>query len=103
MLMDIAWVISAVTRAQGREVDRLRLHDAVTQCEPALIALDAAATPVEGAETAPTVPVALWQDALRQVATAAGIDAIEVQEQPDPARMPAVTFIPGAGWGSCGA
>ena len=99
MLMDIAWVISAATRAQGREVDRLRLHDAVTQCEPALIALDAAATPIEGAETAPTVPVALWQDALRQVATAAGIDAIEVQEQPDPARMPAVTFIPGAGWG----
>lgn len=103
MLMQTAWAISAATRVQGREVDRLRLHDAVNSHEALLKQLAAAAMPQKdetgGGLEVPTVPDIVWQGALREVATAAGIDAIEIQERPDQARLPAVTFIPGAGWG----
>ena len=103
MLIQTAWGISAATRVQGREIDRLRLHEAVTRHEGLLKQLAEAAAPVKdeasGELKVSTVPETVWQDVLRQVAMAAGVDAVEVQETPDPARMPALTFVPGAGWG----
>lgn len=101
--MQIAWAISAATRVQGHEVDRLRLHEAVSSKVRLLQQLAEVELPTKDSATsemkATAVPDVVWQDVLRQVATAAGVDAIEVQEKPDPARMPALTFLPGAGWG----
>lgn len=95
--MSIAWAISTATRLQGREIDRLQLHDAVGSNKPALDVL-AAYPVVDGVENDPQL-VALWQNALRSICVAAGIDAIEIQERPDPARLPAVVYVPGTGWG----
>lgn len=95
--MSIAWAISAATRLQGREIDRLRLHDAVGECKRDLDEL--AAYPVsEGVESDPQFH-GLWQGALRRISLAAGADAVEIQERPDPARLPAVVYVPGGGWG----
>lgn len=97
-LMDIAWAISTATRVQGREIDRLRLHDAINQHEEALTLLVKGGLE-DGEVPSEILPPLLWQDVLRNIANAAGIDAIEVQDRPDAARMPAVTFIQGVGWG----
>lgn len=84
----LAWAVSTIARVQGKTVDRLRLHQAVTDHQAALTAL---------AQTEGDV-ASLWQSAARSVVTGAGVDAIEVQAQPDAARLPALTWIPGAGW-----
>lgn len=99
MQMEIAWLVSAASRAQGHEVDRLRLHDAITENKALLNTLALAAHPKDDAITLPDALTSLWQEALNQVATMAGVDAVEMSERPDPARMPSVTFMVGIGWG----
>jgi len=84
----LAWAVSTIARVQGKTVDRLRLHQAISDHQAALAAL--VQTKVGVAH--------LWQNAARSILTSAGVDAIEVQAQPDAARLPALTWIPGAGW-----
>lgn len=98
--MGLAWAIGMATRQGGKDVDRLRLHDAVSQSQSAFAALataDLADPPVEGAPA--HVPPALWRSTIEQVARGAGIDQVEFHERPDPARLPALTWVPGRGWG----
>lgn len=97
LMMSIAWAISTATRMQGREVDRLRLHDAVSIHQSAIESL--AGLEQTDPRSADPIWQTKWQDILRQVATAAGVDAIEVQDSPDAARLPALTYLAGAGWG----
>lgn len=98
--MGVAWAISLATRLGGKEVDRLRLHNAVDEGRSALAAVaeaDSAPPPVEDAPA--LVPQALWQSTLISVAKAAGIEVVECHDRPDPARLPAVTWVAGRGWG----
>jgi len=95
--MSIAWAISTAARLQGREIDRLQLHNAVGSNK--IILDELAAYPiVDGVENDPQL-IALWQNALRSICVAAGVDAIEIQERPDQARLPALVYLPGTGWG----
>lgn len=95
--MSIAWAITTATRLQGHEIDRLRLHDAVIANKSAIDEL-AAYSVIDGVENDLQL-MALWQKVLLTICGAAGIDGIEIHERPDPARLPALTYIPGAGWG----
>lgn len=99
--MSTAWAISAATRMQGRVIDRLRLHEAVDTHQADLAALAAYQLPAGAAPETLSDPrlLTLWQEVLRKVATHAGVDAFELQDKPDPARLPALTYVPGAGWG----
>lgn len=100
LTMSTAWAISSVTRLQGREIDRLRLHDAVSTHRDILEQLERLNEVSSGEQDkAAPVETAVWQETLRTVAVAAGVDAIELQDKPDPARLPALTYLPGLGWG----
>ena len=64
----LAWAVSTIARVQGKTVDRLRLHQAVTDHQAALATLTQAAGEVSQ----------LWQSTVRAIVASAGIDAIEV-------------------------
>lgn len=97
LMMSTSWAISTATRLLGSEIDRLRLHDAVSSHKSTLDRLASYMKPAESTDDFELV--CIWQDAMRQIALAAGLEGVEVQENPDPARFPALTYVPGAGWG----
>lgn len=100
--MSIAWAISLASRMQGREVDRLRLHDAVNQHKALLDELIVTASTVvdvNGQEIQSALSTQDWQEVVRAIAITAGIEAVELQAEPDVARLPAITFIAGKSWG----
>ncbi len=92
----LAWAISSMARIQSKTVDRLRLHESVSDHQSELAAL--ALVKPDGPEVAGSNFAQLWQDVVRSVVKAAGLESIEVQEEPDAARLPALTWLPGAGW-----
>lgn len=81
-VMDLASAINTFTRIQGKAIDRLRLHHATNKFQ-----VELAATTAHN-----------WQDRLQKVAIEAGCDAIEWQDNPDPARLPAISWLPDLGW-----
>lgn len=100
LMMSITWAISACTRLQGAEIDRLRLHEAVGSQRNSLVAFVGA-----GGGDGRTIDlldqdwVDRWQALLEKVAKSAGVELVEFHERPDPARLPAVTYMPELGWG----
>lgn len=94
--MSAAWAITQAFRIAGSGVDRLRLHDAVTQAQPLFLQL--AQAEASGTPENPGVRITDWQACLKQVALDAGAEAVEFQEKPDEARLPALTWVHGAGW-----
>lgn len=95
--MSATWAISATTRAQGKEVDRLRLHDAVTRNLSRFAEL--VTEEMSGTRESPGVKLPTWEATIEAIALDAGIDGVERQARPDPARLPCLTWIHGAGWG----
>ncbi len=87
--MQIAWAISAAARLQGSDVDRLRLHDALVMHSLLLEPLLASSE----------VSSSAWQGALSKIVLSAGLGGIEPYDAPDPARLPAITYLPNLGWG----
>lgn len=81
--MGIVAAINAVARLQGHFIDRLSLHHAISGHSQQLIGVDESN----------------WVDCLHSILSMAGIKANEVEECPDPARLPAITWIPELGWG----
>lgn len=98
--MSVAWAISLCTRLQGKEIDRLRLHDAINQkqIELSLLASLELSQPEVDDEKVP-LPQNVWQEALKAVALTAGLEAVEFLDEPDPARLPVLTWVEGIGWG----
>lgn len=80
--MALASAISTSSRLQGRVVDRLQLHHAISKHQAILSQTDALN----------------WHDHLKTVALDAGAEAIDWQDQPDPARLPAISWLPEEGW-----
>jgi ATP-binding cassette subfamily C protein LapB len=97
LMMSTSWAISAVTRLLGCEIDRLRLHDAVSSHESSLNALASYRKTKDASDDLELLGI--WQNVMRQLVVAAGLEGIEVQEAPDPARLPALTYVHGTGWG----
>lgn len=80
--MALASAINTSSRLQGRVVDRLQLHHAIGKHQALLGQTDASN----------------WRDHLKAVGLDAGAEAIDWQDQPDPARLPAITWLPDQGW-----
>lgn len=78
----MAAAIHAFARLQGHSLDRLRLHHAMS------LERDAA---FEVSEKS-------WQLHLQKVALQIGATSVEWSEQPDPARMPAISCVDEWGW-----
>ena len=93
----LAWAVSMMARIQGKTVDRLRLHEAVSNRQQELAALSE--LPVDDLQVGDPKFTQLWQKIVGSVVKIAGIDQIELQESPDAARLPALTWIPESGWG----
>jgi ATP-binding cassette subfamily C protein LapB len=81
-MMALSLAINTVSRLQGKVIDRLRMHHALAKYEESL-----SKTSSEN-----------WQELFRDVADAAGVDSVEFMEKPDPARLPAVSWLPDLGW-----
>jgi ATP-binding cassette subfamily C protein LapB len=81
-LMGLAYAINCCSRLQGIVVDRLRLHHAISKHEAELA----------------VVQEQSWQDLLRKIAAEAGIEGIDWYQKPDPARLPAIAWLPELGW-----
>ena len=81
-LMGLAYAINSCSRLQGIVVDRLRLHHAISKYETELA----------------DVQLKNWQDLLRKTALEAGIEGIDWYQKPDPARLPAIAWLPELGW-----
>lgn len=86
--MSLAWAITTASRLQGKEVERLRLHDAVSSHADRIAALAAAQSQASGE----------WEHLLEDVAVAGGAASVEWYDTPDPARLPALTWLAGQGW-----
>ena len=80
--MALASAINTSSRLQGRVVDRLQLHHAIGKHQALLGQTDAQN----------------WRDHLKTVGLDAGAEAIDWQDQPDPARLPAITWLSEQGW-----
>jgi len=80
--MALANSINTCSRLQGSPIDRLRLHHAIGKYQSLLGRTD---------DTN-------WQDHLKEICLEAGVDAIEWTEQPDPARLPVIAWLPEMGW-----
>jgi len=81
-LMGLAYAINSCSRLQGIVVDRLRLHHAISKYENVLV----------------DVQEQNWRDLLRNTALEAGIEGIDWYQKPDPARLPAIAWLPELGW-----
>jgi len=80
--MALAAALQATVRQQGGNLDRLRLHDAISRHHEQLSTTD---------ETN-------WPRLLKDVALAAGIEDVVFQPAPDAARLPALAWLPELGW-----
>ena len=88
--MSLAWALNSLTREQGKELDRLRLHEAIGDYQ---VALDSLA--IDGHVPAQSE----WQGLVQSIAEKAGVDTVELLDQADPARLPLLTWVPSSGWG----
>lgn len=81
----LAWAIAEIAKLQGSEVNRLRLKAAVADHSELIESID-------GSSDHP------WQDVIKTVGLSAGIGEIQFAQEPDPARLPALSWIPKLGW-----
>lgn len=81
--MTLSSAINSCSRLQGKVVDRLRLHHAISKHENLLSETD----------------TSNWQNHLKLVVLEAGAEDLDFQENADPARLPAITWISEMGWG----
>jgi ATP-binding cassette subfamily C protein LapB len=92
--MQLAWVINSCIRLQGQDLDRLILHSAITKNQSKIEELAASSKKNDGSILLPQN----WQSLLKEVGLEAGINNIEEYLQPDPARMPAISWMEQYGW-----
>ena len=92
--MQLAWVINSCVRLQGQELDRLMLHSAITKNQQRIDELAASSKKNDGA----ILLSQNWQSLLKEVGLEAGISNVEEYLQPDPARMPAISWMEQYGW-----
>lgn len=80
--MALASAINTASRLQGRMIDRLQLHHAISKHQAFLGQTDELN----------------WHEHLKAVGLDAGAEAIDWQVQPDPARLPAIAWLSELGW-----
>lgn len=95
--MSATWAITSSTRLQGKEVDRLRLHETVTRQLSRFAEL--VTEELSGTREAPGVKRSTWEATIEAIALEAGIESLDFQERPDPARLPCITWVHGGGFG----
>jgi len=91
----LATAILQIARMQSKSIDRLRLHQAITESKTDFAPL--ASLPVEDEMTISDT-TQVWQKVLREVLIQTGLEGMEVHDSPDAARMPALSWLPGVGW-----
>lgn len=80
--MQLSSVINIACRLHGKSINRLQLHHAISKNKALLCST--------GNDN--------WRDHLKAVGLDAGAEAVDWQDQPDPARLPAITWLPVQGW-----
>lgn len=80
--MELASVLFDYGRLQGGVIERLKLHNALSM----------------HSERLAQVGELSWFDALKNVCEDAGIDGVDFMDEPDPARLPAISWIREYGW-----
>lgn len=86
-----AWSVQRIARLLSFTVDRLKLHEAISEHRRELS---------ESIEKDLSQELAShWQIVSIKLMKLAGIEQIETYSQPDPARLPLLTWIPKLGWG----
>jgi ATP-binding cassette subfamily C protein LapB len=92
--MQMAWAINSCIRLQGKDIDRLLLHSAITGNTEKIDELALSANNNDES----IILAQNWQSLLKKVGSQAGIEVIEEYDQPDPARMPAISWLEEHGW-----
>jgi len=80
--MGLAAALNLSSKIQGKTLDRLRLHEAISKY--------LARAEVTHEDN--------WIQHLKLVATDAGVEKVSFFESPDPARLPAISWLPHLGW-----
>ncbi len=80
--MALSSIVNSCSRLHGKSVDRLLLHHAISKHESLLSQTNEAN----------------WRDHLKLIVLEAGVEAVVLQDQPDPARLPVITWLPDKGW-----
>lgn len=80
--MGLAAALNLASRIQGRALDRLQLHEAVSNYEA----------------TGKVTNEDNWTSQLKLVARDAGVEEVSLTESPDPARLPGISWLPSLGW-----
>jgi len=83
----LAAAITTCARLQGKPIDRLRLHDAINECQTEIDRLSSSDISEE------------CLDIAARVTLASGVPEIERLSSLDPARIPCVVHVPGMGFG----
>lgn len=95
--MSATGAITTATRLQGKEVDRLRLHETVTRQMTRFAGL--VTEEQSGTPESPGVQQSTWVATIELIALGAGMEALESHAAPDPARLPCITWVHGKGFG----
>jgi ATP-binding cassette subfamily C protein LapB len=100
LMMSVAWAVSSTTKQQGKEMDRLLLHDAINESRAAIADIATLEkTVLEPNSNQGVVPTQAWQGVIRSIVGASSLFDVEVAERPDPARLPVIVWLNGSGWG----
>jgi ATP-binding cassette subfamily C protein LapB len=92
ILMSTSWAFLTLSRLMGKEIDRLKLHDAISERKQSLTQA------FEENVTHQKMP-SKWRSLAKEIAIDAGIADVEWFSSPDPARLPALTWVNEIGWG----
>ena len=92
ILMSSSWAFLTLSRLMGKEIDRLKLHDAISQKKQSLNKI------LEENIANKFVPNQ-WRSLAKEIAMDAGISEVQWFSSPDPARLPALTWVNEIGWG----
>lgn len=82
LAIGLAAVMNAASKLQGKALDRLQLHHAISKYKNQLSEVNEAS----------------WVKCLESIALEAGAESLVSFDQPDPARLPAISWLSDYGW-----
>jgi hypothetical protein len=92
ILMSSSWAFLTLSRLMGKEIDRLKLHDAISQRKQTL-------NKIFEENIANQLVPKEWRSLAKEIAIDAGVPEVQWFSSPDPARLPALTWVNEIGWG----
>jgi ATP-binding cassette subfamily C protein LapB len=92
LCIGLNWAITQLAKLQGRKLDRVQLHQVLGKYEDDLDRLGASDEVKAGRADF------VWQPILGRVINAADLGTYEFYDQPEPARLPAISYLNDSGW-----